>query len=304
MQKSVDIDEKIFHLFFRILKVFVGRKEILSLIIMSKVRILVWNEGIHEKKDKAVQKIYGEIGIHGAIARFLQKTPDFEVNTATMDDEDDMGLTEAALNNTDVLVWWGHAAHNLVPDDIVDRIQKRILEGMGLIVLHSGHMSKIFKRMMGSSCNLVWREDGGREILWVVNPYHPITAGLEAPMIDNEDGDEMYGEVFDIPTPDDVVFISWFEGGEVFRSGCTFHRGLGKIFYFRPGHETFPIYIGESEASKQILQVISNACRWAKFEGNTESEGIKSCMHRPFSLAPVRKREFEGLKEHPKESHK
>jgi trehalose utilization protein len=208
-----------------------------------------------------------------------------------------MGLSEETLKETDVLVWWGHAGHHMVMDEFVDRMQQRILDGMGLIVLHSGHHSKIFKRMMGSSCNLVWREDGGRELLWVVNPYHPITQGID-PVIDNEH-DEMYGEVFDIPNPDDVVFISWFEGGEVFRSGCTFHRGRGKIFYFRPGHETFPTYTGESDSSEQILQIIANACKWAKFEGNTEAEGVRSCQHRPFSMAPVKKYNFEGLEAHP-----
>jgi trehalose utilization protein len=261
---------------------------------MSPIRVLVWNEYIHEHKDKAVQNIYGMEGIHGAIAKYLRQQPDFEVSTATMDD-DEMGLTEEALNNTDVIIWWGHAGHDMVPDDLVDRVHKRVLEGMGAIFLHSAHMSKPFRRLMGTSCGLTWREDGEREILWVVNPYHPITQGLDA-LIENEH-DEMYGEVFDVPTPDDVIFISWFEGGEVFRSGMTWHRGRGKIFYFRPGHETFPTYFNED-----ILKVISNACRWARFEGNTEAQGIGNARNTPFTMAPVQKYDFDKLAEHPPSS--
>jgi trehalose utilization protein len=268
---------------------------------MSKIRVCVWNEYIHEQKDKAVQKIYGSKGIHGHIAEFLKKYPEFEVRTATLDD-DDMGLDEASLKNTDVLIWWGHAGHHLVMDEFVDRVQKRVLEGMGLIVLHSGHFSKIFKRMMGTSCGLNWREDGGKEILWIANPYHPITQGID-PAIELEH-EEMYGEVFDIPPPEDVLFISWFEGGEVFRSGCTWHRGRGKIFYFRPGHETFPTYTGASEGSEQVLKVIANAVKWAKFDGNTESTGIGNCFHQAFHLAPVKKYDFEALEAHPEESGK
>jgi trehalose utilization protein len=272
------------------------------LIDMSKIRVLVWNEYIHERRDKAVQKIYGLEGIHGHIAKFLNQQTDIDARTATLDDEDDAGLSESNLKNTDVLIWWGHAGHHLVEDALVDRIQKHIVEGMGLIVLHSGHFSKIFKKMMGTSCGLNWREDGGRELLWVANPYHPITKGID-PVIEL-DHEEMYGEYFDIPPPEELIFISWFEGGEVFRSGCTWHRGRGKIFYFRPGHETFPTYTGQSDGSKQVLQVITNAVRWCKFEGNLEVTGVGKASHSAFSLAPVKKYEFEALKEHPKSSNK
>ena len=270
---------------------------------MSKIRVLVWNEFIHEKRDKAVKKIYGDKGIHGYIADHLKKDPDLDVKTATLDDENDAGLTEEVLAATDCLVWWGHVAHEWIEDKIIDRIQKRILEGMGLVVLHSGHLSKIFRRMMGTSCGLNWREKNEREFLWVVDPYHPITQGIDS-VIELEHT-EMYGEVFDIPKPDDLLFISNFEGGEVFRSGCTFHRGRGKIFYFRPGHETCPIYTGESEGSEQVLRVIQNGVKWCgKFEGNTEATGIGSARHQVFHLAPIKESDFEGLESHPESSGK
>jgi trehalose utilization protein len=219
-----------------------------------KINVVVWNEGRHEKTSDEVRKAYPK-GIHGAIAEGLGKHADMEVKTATLDDPDH-GLTEAVLDDTDVLIWWGHMAHHEVRDGIVERVRDRILRGMGLIVLHSGHISKIFLRMMGTSGTLKWREAGEKERLWNIEPGHPITEGIgeyfELPHT------EMYGEPFGIPTPDKVIFISWFPGGEVFRSGCTWERNLGRIFYFRPGHETFPIYYEEN-----VLKVLTNAVRWA-----------------------------------------
>jgi len=226
---------------------------------MSTIRVTVWNEFRHEKEKDAVKSIYPD-GMHEAIAAYLRQQPGLAVRTATLD-EPEHGLTEEVLAETDVLTWWGHAAHAEVQDEIVDRVQARILDGMGLIVLHSGHFSKIFKRMMGTSCALKWREVAEKERLWVVNPVHPITQGL-GPYIELPHT-EMYGEPFDIPTPDKVIFISWFAGGEVFRSGATWTRGKGKIFYFRPGHETFPIF-----HNPEILKVIENAVRWAAFAGS------------------------------------
>lgn len=221
---------------------------------MGKIRVTVWNENRHEKIDKKVAEIYPK-GIHGAIADFLSQEPDIEVRTATLD-EPEHGLTKEVLDSTDVLIWWGHIAHNEVRDDVVDRIYNRVLNGMGLIVLHSGHFSKIFKKLMGTSCDLKWREAGEKERIWVVEPGHPIAEGLgeyfEIPQT------EMYGERFDVPAPDTLVFISWFAGGEVFRSGCCYNRGRGKVFYFRPGHETFPIYY-----QPEVQRVIKNAVRWA-----------------------------------------
>ncbi|MEN6356829.1 MAG: ThuA domain-containing protein [Armatimonadota bacterium] len=227
---------------------------------MSEVtRVTVWNEFRHEKTDgEEPQKVYPK-GMHNAIADYLKKQPGFEVRTATLD-EPEHGLTQEVLDNTDVLTWWGHAAHQEVKDEIVERIYKRVLDGMGLIVMHSAHFSKIFKKLMGTSCNLKWREVGEKERLWVIDPSHPIAAGL--PEYFEIPHTEMYGERFDIPAPDELVFVSWFEGGEVFRSGCCWHRGAGKVFYFRPGHETFPIYY-----QKEVLKVIENGVRWAKPSG-------------------------------------
>lgn len=221
---------------------------------MSKtIKVTVWNENRHEKKNEQVRSVYPQ-GIHQAIAGPLSEE-DFQVRTATLDDPEH-GLNQDVLNNTDVLIWWGHKAHGEVQDEIVERVQQRVLEGMGLIVLHSGHFSKIFKKLMGTTCNLKWREADEKERLWVVNPAHPIVEGI-SPYIELEK-EEMYGEFFDIPQPDELIFVSWFEGGEVFRSGCTYTRGQGKVFYFRPGHETYPTY-----HNPEILKVISNAVRWA-----------------------------------------
>lgn len=221
----------------------------------TELKVMVWNEGRHEREHPAVAKVYPN-GLHSAIAEGLRDHGFTKVRTATLD-EPEHGLTVDVLNNTDVLLWWGHMAHGDVNDEIVERVYKRVMEGMGLVVLHSGHFSKIFKRLMGTSCDLKWREhDHENERLWVVAPAHPIAAGL--PQWIDLDHEEMYGEHFDIPTPDELVLVSWFKGGEVFRSGCTWQRGSGRIFYFRPGHEMFPTYYHE-----QVRQVIANGVRWA-----------------------------------------
>lgn len=216
-------------------------------------RVTVWNEYLHEKTHDEVAQIYPD-GIHEAIAKYLH-AEGLEVRTATLD-EPEHGLSAEVLAQTDVLIWWAHMAHGQVSDEVVDRVFERVLDGMGLIVLHSAHMSKIFRKLMGTSGKLKWREIGEKERVWVVEPGHPIAEGLgeyfEVPHA------EMYGERFDIPAPDTLVFISWFEGGEVFRSGCCYHRNKGKIFYFRPGHETYPIYY-----QPEVLRVIANAVRWA-----------------------------------------
>ncbi|MCD6415759.1 MAG: ThuA domain-containing protein [Planctomycetes bacterium] len=220
----------------------------------GQIRATVWNEFRHEKVHDSVKAVYPD-GIHRTIADFLSAEPDIEVKTATLD-EPEHGLTEEVLASTDVLLWWGHMAHHEVKDEIVERVHARVMKGMGLIALHSGHFSKIFRKLTGCTANLKWREAGEKERLWVVLPGHPIAAGVgpyfEIPHT------EMYGEFFDIPQPDELVFISWFEGGEVFRSGVCYHRGAGKVFYFRPGHETFPIY-----QHPDVQRVIVNGVRWA-----------------------------------------
>ncbi len=216
------------------------------------INVTVWNEYRHEKTDEKVREVYPE-GIHEQLKSFL--TEDFQVRTATLD-EPEHGLTEEVLNDTDVLIWWGHVAHHEVQDEIVNRVHERVLQGMGLVVLHSGHMSKIFIKLMGTSCDLKWREADEKCRIWNVNPSHPIVEGI-GEYIDLEK-EEMYGEHFDIPAPDELIFINWYQGGEVFRGGCTYQRGNGKIFYFQPGHETYPSYY-----HPQVQRVIKNAVKWA-----------------------------------------
>ncbi|PCR90529.1 ThuA domain-containing protein [Natrinema ejinorense] len=216
------------------------------------VAVTIWNEFRHERADADVAAVYPD-GIHETLADALED--DHAVRTATLDDPEH-GLTEDVLASTDVLLWWGHEAHDEVADEVVDRVQERVLEGMGLIPLHSAHYSKPFKRLMGTSCSLQYREDGETERLWVVDPGHPIADGLGESIELPET--EMYGEPFDVPEPDRQVFVSWFEGGEVFRSGCCYRRGNGRIFYFRPGHETYPIYEDDD-----VQRVLHNAVEWA-----------------------------------------
>ncbi|MBN1518292.1 ThuA domain-containing protein [Candidatus Sumerlaeota bacterium] len=219
------------------------------------IRVIVWNENVHEQKDEAVRQLYPD-GMHSVIAGALNQVPGIKAETATLQ-EPEHGLTEERLAQTDVLVWWGHCAHHEVDDAVVERVQRHCLQGLGLVALHSAHRSKILMRLLGTSCAIRWRESGEKERLWVVEPGHPIAEGIgeyfELPQT------EMYGERFDIPAPEKTVFISWFEGGEVFRSGCCWERGNGRIFYFRPGHEEYPVYYNET-----VHRVIANACRWAK----------------------------------------
>ncbi|PYE56657.1 ThuA domain-containing protein [Deinococcus yavapaiensis] len=221
------------------------------------VRVLVWNEHRHERKNPKVDELYPD-GIHGAVASALREGG-CDVRTATLDD-DEHGLTEEALAWAQVVVWWGHLAHEEVKDEIVDRVVKRVYDGMGFVPLHSAHMAKPFRRLMGTGCMLKWREANDKERLWIVAPHHPIVTGLhEFVEIERE---EMYGEFFDVPAPEELVFVSWFSGGEVFRSGCTWTRGKGKIFYFRPGHETYPTY-----HLPDVRRVLVNAAKWAAPSG-------------------------------------
>ena len=221
----------------------------------NRIRATIWNEFQHEKQHEVVRKVYPD-GIHVAIAKGLAGAKDLTCRGATLE-EPEHGLTEAVLAGTDVLLWWGHMAHGQVKDEVVQRVQRHVLEGMGLVVLHSGHYSKIFRALMGTNCSLKWREANEKERLLNLEPSHPITEGIgEYIELPHE---EMYGERFDIPTPDKLIFVSWFQGGEVFRSGCCWERGHGRIFYFRPGHETYPTFYDPN-----VLRVITNACRWAR----------------------------------------
>jgi trehalose utilization protein len=221
------------------------------------IRVTVWNEHVHERRDPAVGRLYPG-GMHAPIVEGIRRElgEGARVRFATLD-EPDHGLTAEVLADTDVLTWWGHAAHDEVDDAVVERVHERVLDGMGIVILHSGHFSKIFRRLMGTTCALRWRSDPGgeRELIWTVNPGHPIAAGLPQPIVIPHQ--EMYGEFFDIPQPDALVFISSFAGGEVFRSGCCYTRGAGRVFYFGPGDQEFPVY-----HQAEVQRVIANAVAW------------------------------------------
>ncbi len=214
------------------------------------IRVTVWNEYKHEREYENVEKVYPK-GIHGCLAEFLEE--EYQVRMATFE-MPEHGLTEEVLQETDVLIFWSHALQDEFSDEVAKRVQRHVLSGMGLIALHSAHYSKIMKLLLGTSMTLKWRH-GDSERLWCIAPTHPIATGVSQ-MIELPQ-EEMYGEFFDIPKPDDVIFTGWFAGGEVFRSGCTFSRGYGKIFYFQPGHEEYPIYY-----NKEIQQIIKNAVQF------------------------------------------
>lgn len=237
------------------------------------IHVLVWNEYQHEKTEESVRAVYPN-GIHNAIADFL-RCDDIEVETATLDDEN-CGITPERLAKTDVLIWWGHMAHGRVPDEVAYMVKDAVMGGMGAIFLHSGHHSKPFRYLMGTSCNLTWRETADSELLWVIEPAHPITQGIDR--VIRLEHEETYGEPFVIPTPDKLLFIGSYTGGEVFRSGCLYERGNGKIFYFQPGHESFPTYY-----NKDVQTVIRNAVR---FVTPVAPRGPVACPHVRFISDP------------------
>lgn len=216
------------------------------------LRVTIYNEFKHEQNNSSVAAIYPQ-GIHTALKQQLENDQ-ISVHTVTLETVET--ITDSLLEETDVLIWWGHMAHNDVPDEVAVRVQQAVLKGMGAVFLHSAHHSKPFKLLMGTPCNLTWREDGDRELVWVCNPSHPIAQGIgRFIQLEHE---ETYGEPFSIPEPEELVFIGNYEGGEVFRAGCCYRRGNGKIFYFQPGHETFPIFY-----HPDVIRVIQNAIHWA-----------------------------------------
>ncbi|MGN0665171.1 MAG: ThuA domain-containing protein [Huintestinicola sp.] len=232
------------------------------------IKVTVWNEYLHELNQPEVAEIYPR-GIHGCIAGFLGENADITVRTATLSMPDN-GLTEEVLADTDVLIWWGHMAHDKVDDETVRRVCRHVLGGMGFIALHSAHHSKVMKSLMGTTLNLKWRH-GDRERLWCIAPSHPIAKGVpehfELPR------EEMYGEPFDIPEPDETLFLGWFSGGEAFRSGVTFRRGKGRIFYFQPGHEEYPVY-----HDGNVQKIITNAVYWA-CPSDRSAHGMTECTN-------------------------
>ncbi|MGN0687576.1 MAG: ThuA domain-containing protein [Oscillospiraceae bacterium] len=238
------------------------------------IRVTVWNEYIHELSQPEVAAIYPD-GIHGCIAQFLGRQEDISVRTAVLSQPEN-GLSEEVLSQTDVLIWWGHRAHDKVEDSTVSRVQAHVLGGMGLVALHSAHHSRVMRALLGTSLNLKWRHND-RERLWCVNPSHPIARGV--PQQFELEKEEMYGEPFDIPEPDETVFLGWFAGGEVFRSAVTFRRGNGRIFYFQPGHEEYPVYHNEN-----IRRIITNGVRWA-YSGISPHCAIPVEMAQPLEWA-------------------
>lgn len=226
------------------------------------MNITVFNENIDElgldpkraDKTAALLEVHPN-GIHNTLKDLFDEMDDVNVRTATQDQEE-CGLSKEVLDNTDVLVFWAHRGHDDFPDEIAENIHQRVISGMGLILLHSAHHSKVLKRTLGTSGDLRWRDDTYCRI-FCVNPTHPISEGIPENF---ELGiEECYGECFDIPKPDDVVFLSWYDIGEVLRSGCTWTRGYGKIFYFQPGHESNLSY-----KHPYVRQILKNAVNWVK----------------------------------------
>src|SRR5918997_3882812 len=134
------------------------------------VRVTVWGENVHERTEEHVRAIYPD-GMHAAVAAGIAEHlgDGVRARTATLE-EPEHGLAQAVLDDTDVLTWWGHAAHDQVEDAIVERVHDAVLGGMGLLVLHSGHYAKIFRRLLGTSCSLRWRKAGERELVRTVAP--------------------------------------------------------------------------------------------------------------------------------------
>ena len=229
------------------------------------LRVTVWGENVHERTEEHVREIYPE-GMHAAVAEGIGDLlgDRVRVRTATLE-QPEHGLTPEVIADTDVLTWWGHAAHEQVEDAVVDRVHDAVLGGMGLLALHSAHYSKIFRRLLGTSGSLRWRNEGERELVWTVDPAHPVAAGVPHPIV--IEAQEMYGEHFDIPAPDELVFVSSFAGGEVFRGGCGFHRGAGRIFYFSPGDQDYPVY-----HHPDVRRVLANAVLWAAPQGDRRNE--------------------------------
>jgi trehalose utilization protein len=223
--------------------------------VSAPLRVRIWNEHVHERQDAAVAAIYPD-GIHGALAAAVRAHhPEAEIAVSTLADAG-QGLDEASLGASDVLVWWGHMAQEQVSDEAAERVRRRVLAGMGLVVLHSAHLAKPFRLLMGTSCMLRFREGSDRHVVWTVEPGHPLAAGVRNPVVVGTD--EVYCEPFGIPAPDELVFVSSFSGGEVFRSGCCYRRGNGRIAYLSPGHETFPVY-----HHPDVARMVANAVGWA-----------------------------------------
>lgn len=242
----------------------------------SPVRVLVWDEN----PPHAPKEIYPN-SINGAVAEGLNKLGNGGIvaKTANLDDPE-QGVTDAALAETDVLVWWGHMHHGKVTDETAARVVERVHHhGLGFVALHSAHYSKTFKGILNCTGHLKggWRENDPPEAeeITVCAPRHPIAKGIEDFTLEHE---EMYGAPFDVPPALEVIFQSHFPlDGKTFPSGLVWTVGDGKdvnftsgpgkgvgegfgaarVFYFRPGHETIPTYF-----HPVVRQVIYNGVLW------------------------------------------
>ncbi|MBQ7671081.1 MAG: ThuA domain-containing protein [Clostridia bacterium] len=235
---------------------------------MKKINVTIWNEYRHEKTDEKVRSLYPE-GIHNFLKSVLD-CDELSITAVALDDPD-QGLPDEVLNNTDVLIWWAHMCHHEVSDELAERVKERVFAGMGLILLHSAHYSKVIQKVVGMTGHLTWGDEV-KEVVWNINPTHPIAAGIPTHFILPKE--EIYGEPFQIPEPDELVFIGWYETGHVFRSGCTWRRGYGKVFYFQPGHESVPTY-----HDPVVQRIIKNAIMWA---APSHTEGYKLQNSSPY----------------------
>ncbi|MDA1191131.1 MAG: ThuA domain-containing protein [Candidatus Poribacteria bacterium] len=215
---------------------------------MSPIRALCWSERTEPLS------VYPD-GIDGAVADALKEIG-VEVKTAKMDDPEH-GLSEEVLAETDVLFWWSHIRNGDLSEDVNARVVKHVLaRGMGFVPIHSALFAKPFQTILGCTGNIGgWDHNQAPENVYVIDQNHPIAEGLGAKFVLPET--EMYVEPFDVPPPDELIFISSFSRGEVFRSGMTWYRGRGRIFYFRPGHETYKVLFEEP-----CRKVFQNAARW------------------------------------------
>lgn len=221
------------------------------------MNITIFNEYHPNEHTGKAEKNYPG-GIHIALKSIFE-SQEYDVVTATQEQACN-GLTDEILDNTDVLLWWSKNWDNELLNSVADKVVSRIREGMGAVFLHSAKNSKPFLRLTGTTsatAPVSWKEPGESERLFVVSPAHPIAEGIPSGyVIPNE---EPYCEYFDIPKPDDIVFLGGFGNGMCIRAGVTFTRGAGKIFFFQPGHDSFPVY-----NDKVIRRIILNAVNWAK----------------------------------------
>jgi trehalose utilization protein len=220
----------------------------------GKVRVLLWSEQT-EPRD-----VY-PTGISGALADHLNQHKEFEAKTAKLDDPD-AGVGEAALAETDVLVWFGHKKHGAVPDDAVERVVKHIRErGMGFVGLHSTHFAKPLKKALNDTgAWSSYKNFGQPEQMWVVLPKHPIAKGLKDFTIPKE---EIYTEPFEVPEPEAVIVEGTWPSGHRNRECMVWTLDKGRFVYIRAGHEDYPIYF-----MPEMQTLVRNGVLWAAKKTN------------------------------------